>query len=89
MSKRQEFHRVKITIPDGRAIFAKVEIDGREVHGLTFVKVEAGIPEPMDVQVTLRMYAHVEYEGDAEIVVTTRPATLLPPADPEVTGQPA
>ena len=74
--RQPDLHHVKVTIPDGQAIFAKVEIDGQEVRGLTFVKVEAGIPENYDVQVTLRMYAHVEYEGDAAIVFVTNPAEL-------------
>jgi hypothetical protein len=59
-------HKVKITSPDGMGILTTVTLDGEKLLGVTFVGLSIDLDR--NVQVTLRLIADVEFEGDAEVV---------------------
>jgi hypothetical protein len=59
-------HTVKITVPDGEAVLSRVEIDGEPLMGVTAVSFDLGIDRT--AQVTLRLYADLLIEGEAQIV---------------------
>lgn len=63
-------HHVKITCPQGESVLTRVEVDGQELRGVAFVGFQIG-PVGFDRRaaiLTLKLYADLEIEGEAEIV---------------------
>jgi hypothetical protein len=64
-----DLHKIRITIPNGHTVLGKVELDGEELLGVT--GFAHGDVDGMTV-VTLKIYADLEIEGEAEIVKVWR-----------------
>ena len=67
-------HKVLISVPDGKARNARIEIDGQHLLGVTAFEVRGDVYSM--VRLTLEMYVDVEISGEAEIVKEWRTAHL-------------
>ncbi len=68
------FHRVKIVSPRGMSILTQVFIDDQELRGATFVSFATGKTLSDHAEVTLRLMADVEIDGEPVIVKEWRRA---------------
>jgi hypothetical protein len=59
-------HHVRVTVPNGVTVLARVELDGEELRGVSVVSFVADVDG--GAQVTLRLHADVEIEGELPIV---------------------
>lgn len=67
---RENFHQIRVTVPEGRGIFGRVEIDGEELRGVTAVAY--AVDAQGDAQITLRLFADLLIEGEAAVVLQWR-----------------
>ena len=65
MSKH-ELHKIRVEFPDGRAVLGRVTLDGEELRGVSAVSF--GMDMEHDPIVTLRLYADLVIDGEAQIV---------------------
>lgn len=66
--------KFRITIPDGRPIFGRIEMDGKEMRGVTRIAFDTGEDVDGLVSITVTMLADdIEVEGEARPVVMRTP----------------
>jgi hypothetical protein len=63
-------HHVRITVPDARGILARIELDGEELRGVSAVSLDFDVDH--NAVLTLKLYADLVIEGEAEITKVWR-----------------